>query len=117
MKIVTFLAGLTLTLSCAGFADAQEFRPLTGRYALTSANMVDPTPGEKSDRVVVFIEGSAAEQMYMGMLQKPAKDRCVGDGLSKKSGNLVCSKLDSGKHFCTFGVGLKDGQIRNGRVC
>jgi hypothetical protein len=117
MKIIVLLTGLTLTLGGVGLADAQEFRPLAGRYALTSANMVDPTPGEKPDRVVVFIEGSAAEQMYMGMPQKPAKDRCAGDVLSKKAGNLVCSKLDSGKHFCTFGVGLKDGQIRNGRVC
>lgn len=117
MKIIVLWTGLALTFGSAGLADAQELRPLTGRYALASANMVDPTPAEKPDRVVIFIESSAAEEMYVGMPQRPAKDRCADDVLSKKAGNLVYSKLDSGKHFCTFGVSLKDGQIRSGRVC
>jgi hypothetical protein len=51
------------------------------------------------------------------MLQKPVKDRCADDLISKRAGNLVCSKLDAAKFFCTFGVSLRDGRILNGRAC
>jgi hypothetical protein len=74
-------------------------------------------PGEKADRIVVFIEGKAAEEMYNGISQKPVRDRCAHDVVSKKVGNFVCSKLNVGTFFCTLGIGLRDGRILNGRTC
>ena len=110
-------AVLSLFFAAVGLVAAQEFHSLTGRYALATSNMVDPVPGEKPDRTIMFVEGKAAEDIYNGMPQKPGKDRCASDAVSKTAGNFVCSKLDSGKFFCTFGVNLRDGRILNGRAC
>jgi hypothetical protein len=117
MKFITLAVILVLVSIARVLAVAQEFHPVVGRYALTTSNMVDPEPGARPDRTILFIEGSAAKEMYDGMTQKPMKDQCAIDLISKKAGNLVCSKLNSGKFFCTFGVSLKDGRILNGRAC
>ena len=117
MRLLALAVALMSAFAIAGLAIGQEFRPLAGRYALTTSNMVDSIPGEKPDRVIVFVEGKAAEDIFKGMAQKPTKDRCASDIVSKMAGNLVCSKLDAGKFFCSFGVSLHDGRILNGRTC
>ncbi|WP_141100975.1 hypothetical protein [Roseateles aquatilis] len=105
------------TIFWCGMVPAQEYKSLQGRYAVSGAHLVDPMPGEKRDRAVFFIEGQAAIDMYNGMSQKPAKDRCAADLTSKSAGNLVCSKTDDNKFFCSFAVSMKDGRTLNGRTC
>ncbi|MDH0867595.1 hypothetical protein [Mitsuaria sp. GD03876] len=118
MKPLEVSAGLLAVACFIPFAaDAQEYRPLQGKYAIAGAHLVDPAPGEKRDRAVMFIEGDAAADMFKDMPQKAVKDQCAGDLVSKSAGNLVCSKANDGKYFCSFAVGLKDGRLLNGRSC
>lgn len=94
------------------------YRPLKGSYAVTSKNLVDPAPREKKDRIVFFLEGKSALDMYSGMAGKEEKDACSEDLLTKRSGGLTCSK-EVGKevYTCTFGIMLKGGFIVNSEVC
>lgn len=117
MRQLLFVSTLIFVCFAASLTIAGDFRSLTGRYALTTAGLVDPMPNEKPDRVVFFLEGKSAEEMYKGMSQVPTKDVCARDALSKRAGNLVCSRLDSGSFFCTFGIGLLNGHLLNGRAC
>jgi hypothetical protein len=66
----------------------------------------------------VTIEGSAAKEMFNGMLNaKVQRDACGEPGLTMKILNsLVCSKLRN-EYSCNFGVSLSAGQLQFGYTC
>lgn len=115
MKTITFF--LLLVVGCVVRAADTDFRALTGKYAFRSANIVDPQPGEKFDRMVFFLEGKGAVDLFERMPQKAVRSECAGDLVSKTAGDLVCSKERSGDVFCSFAIDMRRGRLVNGRAC
>lgn len=117
MKTRLYIALVTsLFLSHATLA--AEFKKLEGSYALTSESMVDPAPDAKHDRLVVFIEGSAAKEAYQAMSAPARKNACDAAIRTKTSGGLACSRnLSRDDYQCTVGVLLKSGVSVGAATC
>ncbi|HEY9256289.1 MAG TPA: hypothetical protein VIP30_17355 [Stenotrophomonas sp.] len=117
MKTQLYLA-LATTLLFSGATVAAEFKKLEGSYALTSESMVDPAPDAKHDRLVVFIEGSAAKEAYQAMSAPARKNACDAAIRTKTAGGLACSRnLSRDDYQCTVGVLLKSGASVSAVAC
>jgi hypothetical protein len=114
MRSALFLAAV-LTAAASGLK-AQEFKPITGQYGIASKTILDPPPGEKKDRVLLFIHGSGARDVYEAMPGRGRNDAC-GGGLLKSAGGLACSKSTDGNYQCSLGVLLATGATVQGSVC
>ncbi len=95
---------------------AQEYRKLEGSYAIASATLIDPPKNEKKDRVVLFIDGAAAKEIYDGMAGEAKKFACSDEMLLKTSGNLTCTK-ESGIYACHVAILLSSGNTASALVC
>jgi hypothetical protein len=96
---------------------ANDWRALKGTFIVGKAPLSDPLP-DSALVTFVAIEGSAAREMFNGMVNaKIQRDACGEPGLTMKIlNNLVCSKLRA-EYTCNFGVGLSDGQLQLGYTC
>jgi len=117
MKTRLYIA-LVTTLFISGTTTAAEFKKLEGSYAVASENIVDPAPDEKNDRLIVFIQGSAAKETYQAMSAPPRKNSCDAAIRTKTAGGLACSRnLSRGDYQCTVGILLKSGASVSAVTC
>lgn len=116
----TCLALSAAALMCGlavGAAQALDTRPLVGSYAIGSATLVDPPPGEKKDRLLLYLDGTTARQVYDAM-QAPARTSgCDADLRTKSAGALECSRSKGGEYTCSVGVSLVTGAAVPASVC
>lgn len=109
----------TCQLLCVSAAHASGgYKQLSGSYAITSENIVDPGPEEKKDRLVLFIEGDAAREVFDSMDVPVKKNDCDPALRTKSAGGLVCSVDLTRKDFqCTVGVKLGNGSAVKAVAC
>ncbi len=109
---------LSLVLvAAASCLEAQEFKPLAGQYAIASKSLVDPPPDEKKDRLLLWIQGSGAKDIFESMAGPARKDACNPDLVKRSAGALKCAKHADGDYLCTIGVLLTTGSTVKGSVC
>ena len=100
-------------------ATAAETRRLSGTYALSSASIIDPAPGEQPrTHLRLHLTGFAANDLYRALPSNPKRDECFDDGsLTKREGEIMCTRHPKGSHECWLGVELKTGKVVAGSVC
>jgi len=110
---------LTVAMSLAFSLSAADPKRLTGTYALSSASLIDPAPGEEKEaHLRLHLTGAAATDVYRALRSKPARDECLDDGsLSKTQGEIICTRHVKGDHECWFGIELKTRKVVAASVC
>lgn len=116
MKNRLLLCGFALTLlpECA---IAHEFKPLEGEYAIGSKTILDPPPGEKKDRLFLYLQGKAAEDTFNAMPQRVSAKVCGEDQVMKQAGGLQCLRTKENAYYCSVGILLDSGRSVTGSVC
>lgn len=118
MKNASLLVAIACLTAIGALGASEGFKKLTGSYMIASKNLIDPAPGEKKDRVALFLEGDAARDIYNQMPGPARKNACSSDLRTKSSGGLICSKdLSRNDYQCTVGVILKTGAVVDVSVC
>lgn len=111
------VAALAMLVGVLASAQAMDTRPLSGTYAIGSATLVDPPPGESKDRVLFYIDGAAAKEIYDAMQVEARPSVCDPSLRSKTAGMLECSRSPGGDHECSIGVLLTKGASVRASVC
>jgi hypothetical protein len=109
MERIALVALLTLI---AGFACAAEYKTMTGQYAITGPTLMDAPADEKQDRVVLFLYGDAARDVYRGMTATAKPQVCAPDGsVTKSAGGVECMfDASDDTYVCWIGMRLDSGQ-------
>lgn len=97
---------------------AADWRPLSGTFAITAKEYLDPADGDKPDsHLRIQLDGEAARALYDAMPGPPAVDACTG-GLSKVSGEMVCTKTDGDRPYaCHFAIEIATQKVVHGVAC
>jgi hypothetical protein len=106
------IAIAALLLSCCSTAGSADFTyaPLKAYYFFSGPDLDKPAAQQHVDRVVFYIEGEAAREMYERMTV-PAIPDCSPHSRVKQAGNLTCRSVQSDEDFvCAVAIGLADGQ-------
>lgn len=96
----------------AGLISASEFKPLTGQYTLTGPSLQDAPADEPRDRVLFFLEGDAARDVYRGMTAEAKPQVCAPvSAVVKSAGGMECmfDKSDD-SYACWISVRLDSGE-------
>lgn len=98
------------------------YTPLNAEYTITSANLVDPSPEDKKDRVAIYIDGNSARDLYKAMLAPERREFCGGPPRpetqpSKTAGGLECSGDDKHGYSCAVAIMLDTGSTTSATVC
>lgn len=114
----TIAAGvLVAALGLGSAAAALDVKPLAGSYAIGSATLVDPPPGEKKDRLLLYLDGDAAREVYEAMPAPARADACDPDLRTKSAGALECSLSKAGEYTCAVGILLEQGTTVKASTC
>jgi hypothetical protein len=112
---VTAWAFLTLAST---FAGPQTYSDLKGQMIVTGEDVVDPPPGQPSDRVGLFLAEDSAKQIYDAMPAKPTNGDLCEPGLRlKTAGGLVCASHRDGSHDCSVAILLASGETKPIGAC
>lgn len=104
-------ASLALLVLASGSVASADYKPMAGQYAVSGPTLMDAPANEKQDRVVLFLEGNAARDVYRGMSAPATPKVCTPDGsLTKEAGGVSCT-FDAGDdtYVCWIGVRLDSG--------
>jgi hypothetical protein len=109
MKRIALLALLVLA---SGFVVSAEYKPMQGQYAISGPTLMDAPADEKQDRVVLFLEGDAARDVYRGMSVQAKPEVCTPNGaLTKQAGGMSCMfDASDDTYTCAIGVRLDSGR-------
>lgn len=110
-------ASIAIGLMLAATAVALDVKPVAGTYAIGSATLVDPPPNEKRDRLLLYLEGNAAREVYEAMTAPVRISACDSDLRTKTAGALECSLSKAGEYTCSVGVSLERGMTVAASVC
>lgn len=96
----------------AAFGQANGYAKIDAQFQIIGKDAIDPPPGQKKDRVALFLEGAGAKKIYTSMPASSAtKDVCEQGGKVKKSGALECWE-SHGEYTCRVAILLDSGQSR-----
>lgn len=110
------LACVLLALSASG--DAAEWKPLSGSYAVTTENYLDPAESEsRNSHFRVQLSGQAAKDLFMAMKVTESKDECTG-AMAKKVEAMQCIHYASPERYvCAFSLNVMAQKIEYGVSC
>jgi hypothetical protein len=112
-----FVIGLCCALAVSA-ATATDYRKIEGTYGFATKSIIDPDPAEKPDRLVVYLEGQSAKDVYKRMPIAAVPDPCGSKQRVKMAGDLWCSfDPDAKDYSCSFGLLLKTGRATYASVC
>ncbi|PRC93460.1 hypothetical protein [Solimicrobium silvestre] len=116
-KLICFIFSSFLLLTL-GVGNAQEIKDVEATYAISSKTIIDPAPGEKKDRVLLFLTGTGAKEIYDSILNPPKSSQCGPNLVVKSANNLECIKdTKTGTYQCRIGVMLDSGKTVKGGAC
>lgn len=97
---------------------ADPYSRLTGDFAIIGEDAIDPPPGQKQDRLGIFLDGDSAKRTYEAMKVKPTNDQVCEEGmLEKRAGGLVCDRYADGTYSCSVAIMLTTGETRSVDGC
>ena len=107
-----------LTSSTILLAQASPYSNLTGQFTITGKDALDPPPGQKRDRLGLFLTGDSAKRTYNAMTATPINGYACEDGLRlKKAGGLVCASHRGKNYTCSVAIVLATGQTKPIGTC
>lgn len=115
MKTFLFFALMAASIPDLSAAD---WKPVTGTYAVTAKNYLDPSEEEPKDSHIRFqLSGATAKDIYSAMKVKEKPDECTG-AMAKQIGEMQCLfyKKET-KYVCTFSLNMAQQKIEYGVAC
>jgi hypothetical protein len=110
------LAASLLMIGAAALAQTNGYANIGARFQIIGKDAVDPPPGQKKDRVALFLSGDSAKQIYQAMPVHAVESPCEDGSKQKTSGGLECWEK-RGDYSCRVAILLKSGQTRLIGVC
>lgn len=97
---------------------AADWKPLSGTYAVTAENYLDPAPEEPKNSHFRFqLTDSAAKDLYLAIPGNPSFDECTG-AQAKSAGELQCLYFKDGARYeCAFSIDLIEHKVEYGVAC
>ena len=105
-------------LALTSFAQAADWKPIQGTFAITAAAYLDPTDTERKDSHIRFqLKGRSARDLFAAMKAAPTKDECTG-GVAKRVGDMQCVQFkEQGRYECSFSIDIVKQKIEYGVAC
>jgi hypothetical protein len=99
-------------------AQAADWHPLKGTYAITASSPLDSAEGEPKDsHLRIQLEGRAARDLYRAMKGREVKDECTG-GQMRRAGEMRCVRHARPERYeCDFSIDLLRQRIEYGVPC
>jgi hypothetical protein len=104
--------------SLATLACAAEWKPLSGTFAITGENYLDPGADEPANsHFRMQLTGDAAKDLYAAIPGASSVDACTG-AQSKSAGDVRCLYIEAEDSYeYTFSVNLVERRIEYGVAC
>ena len=114
MKLLT----LIFLLASSTLALAADWKDVTGIYAITPEDYLDPPPNQKEDtHFRLQLTGDSAKDLYNSMSVEPVEDECTG-GMAKNIQQMKCSYFASDDAYeCHFSINIAEQKIEYGIAC
>jgi len=107
-----------LSIASASPAQRSGYGKLTGEFTIAGKELLDPPPGQKNDRLALFLGGESAKRAYQAMPGRAIKEDACEEGLRvKTAGGLACWHDAAMVYQCSVGILLSTGQTRRVDVC
>lgn len=118
MKVCGAKPWIAVFAGVALAANAAEWKPLTGTYAITERSLLDPGAEEPRDtHFRLQLRGAAASDLYQAMKTAAIRDECTGASL-KRVGDMRCRYYANDKHYeCDFSIDIAGQKIDYGVPC
>lgn len=115
MKPLFYAALLATSIPVSSAAD---WKPVSGTYAVTARNYLDPADGEPNDSHVRFqLSGDTARHLYLAMKVAEKRDECTG-ATAKQIGEMQCLFYEKqGAYACHFSLNIAEQTIEYGVAC
>ncbi len=112
------LLALMFLLASSTLALAGDWKDVTGIYALTPADYLDPPPGQKGNtHFRLQLTGDSAMDLYDAMPVEPIEDECTG-GMAKSIQQMRCLYFENdGTYECHFSINIAEQKIEYGIAC
>jgi len=117
MKRITIFILITLVVVSMN-SQAAEWKPLSGIYAVTAENYLDPAEGEPDNtHYRLQLDGAAAEDLFHALPSPVSMDECTGTK-QKISGDMKCLYYEAESRYeCAFSINLQENRIEYGVAC
>jgi len=95
-----------------------EWNSISGIYAVTSENLIDPGAEELTNsHYRIQLKGDSAKALFEAMAEPTYTDECTG-GTAKTVGEMQCLHFEAaGTYECHFSINIAEQQIEFGVVC
>ena len=112
------LLALIFLLATSTLAYAEDWKDLTGIYAITPEDYLDPPRDQKNDsHFRLQLTGDSARDLYNSMSVEPIEDECTG-GMAKNIQQMRCLYFASdGTYECHFSINIAEQKIEYGIAC
>jgi len=112
------LLALTFLLASSTLALAADWKDVTGIYAITAEDYLDPPPEQKENtHFRLQLTGDSAKDLYNAMSVEPIEDECTG-GMAKSIQQMRCLYFESdGTYECHFSINIAGQKIEYGIAC
>jgi hypothetical protein len=99
-------------------ACAADWKDLTGIYAITGEDYLDPPTGQKENtHLRLQLTGDSAKDLYDSMSVEPIEDECTG-GMAKHIQHMQCLYFaDDNTYECHFSINIAEQNIEYGIAC
>ncbi|HEU0225599.1 MAG TPA: hypothetical protein VFR29_09200 [Steroidobacteraceae bacterium] len=119
-KVVVWISAVAV--SAIAMASSGVFSELEGKYAITTQTLIDPEADSEPDRVVLWLTGKTAKDIFLAMPAAARRIHCDGTPNerlppTKTAGGLECTGDDANGFVCSMSILLKSGQTERGYVC
>ncbi len=114
LKIISVMVFLLVSANLP----ASEWKPLSGIYAITAENYLDPSDEEPDNtHFRLQLDGTAAEDLYHALPSPVSMDECTG-AIQKSSGDMKCLYYETESRYeCAFSINLPETRIEYGVAC
>lgn len=122
MQVRLIVALLASAFMIGDGTQPREYRPIEALYMMSGPTLIDPSPDERVDRLVLHIRGDAAREMFEAMPMEATQVNCQGvatpSGLRRKvAGNLICEFSGGYGYACNVSILLATVRTAKGSAC
>lgn len=112
------LLAITFLLAISSVAFADDWKDLTGIYAITAEDYLDPPTGQKDNtHFRLQLTGDSAKDLYNSMSVEPIEDECTG-GMAKNIQHMKCLYFAGDQTYeCHFSINIAEQKIEYGIAC
>lgn len=107
-----------VALLIASASPAGDWRPLSGDYAMTGAEPIDPAPdADPRSHLRIHLTGQTARELYQALNAPVQTDPCT-DRPARIMGNIRCIEYRRNERYeCDFSIDLDNQRLDHGLAC